>query len=252
MHSEIEHAQENVEALRERLRSEVTAEVQANMRRKGWRRFAFRFGGCCGIYLVGLIAIPAVALYLIARTGLVSVPVFSARVDHARDPVRVVMAIGDADIATLVQREVQRAIRQSGPSADRLTLSFSEGALTGAIRASLTASSGFSPLVRQHVQVAIDRDRVELFTRTAGIGAAETTVRIVGTPSWGDNRLVVRVHEVTIGSLGVPRFIAQRIADSLIARAEPGALPSSLPPLTVDRIDLGDGVLAVTVRMRRP
>lgn len=252
MHTPIEQAQEGVEALRERLRSEVEGEVRANLRRKGWRRFAFRFGGCCGVYLAMLVAVPAVALYLIARTGFVTVPVFSDRVAHERTPIRTVVPTAYRPVSDLIAMEVRDAARRGTRASDPIALTFFEGELTGAIRLTLAESSGLSPMVRQHAQVVIDRGSVEVFTRMEGVGGATTTIRIVGVPTMTNGKFAFDVRAVTIGTLGIPRVIAQRLLDGLVDRIVAASAPSSsVPPLAVDRIDLADGMLTVTVRVQR-
>ena len=240
----IERAAESAETLRERLRGEVTTELRASERRRGWRRRILRCGGCCGGYLLALLAIPVIALAIVARTGLVTVPVISTRITHDRAPVRIVTPPAPQSMATLVDAKVRAGMQRAGRAPDRLTLTFTEREITGALRHALGESSEFPATVREYAQIAVDPTRIELSTRMDGIGDAETTVRIVGAPVLADGRWTVDVEEVTIGALRIPRLIVRPLVRRMMDRI----FVAEAVPFILERVDLAVGAIVITVR----
>lgn len=248
----IAEAEAKTEELRERLRGEVTAEVRASQRRRGWRRLLFRCGGCCGVYLLALIVIPMIAAALVARTGLVTVPVLSERIAHDRAPMRVVAPARVQDIGAFLDAKVRTAARQSGDASGRLTFTVTESELTGIIRGALAESRDVAVVTRANAQAAVDSDGIELSTRVHGVGGAETTIRVVGAPVVTDGRVTVDVREVTVGALGIPRVIVRPLARRIAVRiADALGREASALPFTVERVDLATRTLAITVRARR-
>ncbi|MBI4450317.1 hypothetical protein HY634_04615 [Candidatus Uhrbacteria bacterium] len=244
--SKIEQAQEKVEQLRQDLRTQVEEEVRSSIRKRTWRQFLLRGIGCCGIYLVLLLSIPTLLLYLVARTGLVDIPWLSARVAHERAPERMVAAAAAGNVEQLLAAKLRAVVVPGGSSIPPLT--FSEEELTSLLRMVLTErnASSFGQQAAT-AQVAIDRGAVELSGRIPGLGGAVTTVRVRGVPFIRDGRLAVEVSDVVVGNLGIPRFLAQTIARSLIDQVPPAriALDGGMPAIVIDRITLQDHELTV-------
>jgi|GEM_PF-1239141 len=252
--SKVEQAQEKMEELRQELRTQVQEEVRSNIRTRTWRRLLVRIGGCCGVYLLALLTIPLLVGYLIARTGLVTVPVLSDRVAHERSPSRVVAAVPVKPEEFLASKFRAEAVRPLGHQPSEVALAASEGELTGLLRAALEDRGAFTPAMRAVTQVALDADRVELFARIPASGGGETTVRIRGVPTVKDGKVALDLHEVSIGNMGIPRFIAQAFLNSYVEQ-----LPSVLagdggerPMLAIERIALSSGQIQMTFRVTAP
>ncbi|MDO8621961.1 MAG: hypothetical protein Q7R80_01910 [bacterium] len=243
--SKIEQAQEKVEQLRQDLRTQVEEEVRSSIRKRTWRQFLLRGIGCCGIYLVLLLSIPTLLLYLVARTGLVDIPWLSERVAHERAPERMVAAAAAGNVEQLLAAKLRAVTVPGGSSMPPLT--FSEAELTALLRMVLTESRSSFSAQATTAQVAIDRGAVELSGRIPGLGGAVTTVRVRGVPSIRDGRLAVEVSDVVVGNLGIPRFLAQTIARSLIDQVPPAriALGGGMPAIVIDRITLQDHEMTV-------
>lgn len=247
--SKIEQAQEKVEQLRAELRTQVQDEVRANLRARTWRQFFLRLGGCCGIYLVALLTIPLLTSYLVARTGLVTVPWLSDRVAHERAPVRVVVPVaGDAKqfLATKL-----RGASRSGEQPSQIGVTLTEGELTGLFRSAFEARGSSASAGRSVAQVVVRPDGVELFARIPSYGGSETTIIVRGVPTVRDGKLVADVTDAAIGNLGVPRMLA-----AVIARSFLGQLPELrfegdevFPAARIEAISLSDAALRLVLRM---
>ncbi|MDP3771257.1 MAG: hypothetical protein Q8R16_03080 [bacterium] len=246
--SKIEQAQEKVEDLRRELRTQVEEEVRSSIRKRTWRQFLLRGIGCCGVYLVLLLSIPTLLLYLVARTGLVEIPWLSARVTHERAPERIVAAASAGNVEQLLAAKL-RVVAVPGGSSTPQPLTFSEEELTTLLRVIFVESRSSFSAQAATMQVTIDRGAIELAGRIPGLGGTITTVRVRGVPSIRDGKLAVDVSDVVVGNLGIPRFLAQTIARSLIDQVPPAriAVGGGMPSIVIDRIALQDHELTVYV-----
>lgn len=246
--SKIEQAQEKVEDLRRELRTQVEEEVRSSIRQRTWRQFLLRGIGCCGMYLVLLLSIPTLLAYLVARSGLVEVPWLSDRVVHERAPERVVAAASVGSIEQLLAPKL-RALAASGGASAFPSLTFSEEELTALLRLALAGGGSSFSAQAATAQVAIDRGAVELSGRIAGLGGRATTIRIRGVPSIRDGKLDVELSDVVVGNLGIPRFLAQTIARSLIDQVPPARISGGggVPSVSMERILLQEHALSVSV-----
>lgn len=261
--SKIEQAQEKMEELRRELRSEVEEEVRSNLRRRTWRNALLRVFGCCGIYLVTLLAVPVFLAYLVARTGFIEVPFLSSRVAHERAAPRTV-AVTPVDAGRLLTEKLRSVLASAfGGSAaggsgaavpERVTITFSESELSGLLRSALAADQRVPAITRNTAQVAVSADGVELFARVTGSGNRESTVLLRGVPALQGDKLIAEFREVAIGNLGIPRFIANTAARSFLSQ-----LPTlrfggegPLPSFTIERITLADGAVHITLKHAKP
>lgn len=244
--SQIEQAQEKVEDLRRELRTQVEEAVRSNIRHRTWRQFLLRGVGCCGIYLLLLLSVPALLLYLVARSGLVEVPWLSAHVVHERAPERVVTAAPIGSMEQLLASKLRAIAVPAGSSAPP-PMTFTEGELTALLRAALAESGSSFAAHGATAQVAIDHGGLELDGRIAVFGGSPTTVQVRGVPSIQGGRFAVDLSDVVVGNLGIPRFVAQTIVRSLIDQAPPAKISGGrgTPSIAIDRIMLQDHVMTV-------
>lgn len=249
--SKIEQAQEKMEGLRQELRTQVHEEVRSNIRARTWRRVLLRIGGCCGVYLLALLTIPLLVGYLIARTGFVSVPFLSGVVSHERSPSRIVTAVTVRPEEFLAAR-IRSVTRPTGRQQGEAVLAVSEGELTGLLRALLDGQNTFTPAMRAAAQVAIDADRAEVFARIPAFGGGETTLRIRGIPTVREGKFALDLHEVAIGSINIPRFIAQALLNSYIEKIPSTFAEGGRPIFALERVALSGGELQITLRVATP
>ncbi|MFH1430720.1 MAG: hypothetical protein ABIG71_04360 [Candidatus Uhrbacteria bacterium] len=239
--TEVEQAKVRVKKLREQLRDEITGEVQQQQRRRLWRQSFVQCGGCCTVYLVILLAICACGTYLVARTGLVTIPVLSDSVQHQRTPLRVV-----TPVAMNIEQRVGGALAgllRGDPSAP---IAFSEAELTSLLRAILTDRET-DVLTATSAQVVVTQDALELFAWVPGSGDG-TTVRVRGVPQvTDDGKLDVVFDEVAIGNLGLPSVIATPILRSALSNVPFLNGTDTTVPFRLQRITLGDGRIVIDI-----
>lgn len=243
----VERARQRVGQLREELKGEVQAEVHGDLRRARIKRWAVRACGCCSVYAAVAFAVPVVLGYLVARTGLVSIPIVGDRIRHERAPTRLVsiVRVDSARFAASVARPPVRA----GTATPRLTVT--EGELTGLLRTALADVA--PPLLRSSAQVAVLADTVEVYGRIPGIGGAVTSVRLRGVPSVQDGALAVDLRELAIGNLGIPRPLARLAVRSLLDRMAPLRIPvGPTASASVAGMELRDGMVTITLGSLRP
>lgn len=248
--SSVEQAQERVEDLRGKLREEVTAEVQSNLKRRVWRGRFLRCGGCCGLYAITLLVVPAIVIIFIAKTGIVDVPIVSARIGHTSAPTRIVEPTGRGDVEQLLSAKVQEAIRR-GKAAGEVRIDLTEGELTQFIRVALRGQGGIWSAIGEQAQIVVSPEALELFGRAPGVGNAMTTIRITATPTIVNQRLAMEVHEVRVGALRIPRMIVSRSVNALIARVPALTISGegAMPAITVVGIERATGRATLVVRL---
>lgn len=238
-----------MEELRRELRSEVEEEVRSNLRRRTWRNALLRVFGCCGIYLVTLLAVPAFLAYLVARTGLIEVPFLSGRVAHERAAPRTV-AVTPVDAGKLLTEKLRSVLPSGGEFPERVTITFSESELSGLLRSALAADQRVPAITRDTAQVAVGTDGIELFARVTGSGDRESTVLLRGVPVLRDGKLIAEFREVAIGNLGIPRFIVNTIARSFLSQLPTPQFGGMgpLPSFAIEQITLADGAVHATLK----
>lgn len=249
MHStKIDQAKQKVQQLREELHAEVEEEVQANIRRRRWREAFVRCGGCCGVSALGLLFVTGVLAYGVARTGLIVVPVLSARVAHERAPMRVVDAPYDSllsfDPATLLPRAVRDG------RTNEFTLPLTERELTSMLRAALVQGSNVHGTIGTSLQVIATNDALELFVRVPSFrqsccdaSSPTATLLVRGMPRVAeDGTLTVDVSHAEVGTVPVPSFLVSMLLSSMLRRFE--------FPLELRAVSVEDG--QVTIRAAAP
>ncbi|MFH1098928.1 MAG: hypothetical protein V1723_03340 [Candidatus Uhrbacteria bacterium] len=239
----IEEAEARAEQLRTRLREEVRTDVQTDLRRRTWRRAIFRCGGCCALYALGLFTVAVLVIVMIARSGLVAVPVLKDVITRERAPIRVVAAVSGRPENLLAAK------LNSLTSGSRAVVSFSEAELTAFIRSFFIGRSDIPESVRTSMQVAVTPEWIEIFARVPGVAGAQTTLRLRATPRIVDNRLAGDVHEVALGNIGVPTIIISPILQRWLAGLPPLIIPASgrIPSLAVSAIKLRDAAVDLTI-----
>lgn len=243
----IERAKQRVEQLREELKGEVQAEVHGDLRRVRVRRWAMRACGCCSVYAVAALAVPLVLSYLVARTGLVSIPFIGDRIRHERAPTRLV-PVARVDPMRLAANVARPSVR-AGALRPRLIIT--EAELTGLLQAAI---ADVVPLpLRSSAQVAVLGDVIEVYGRVPGIGSAVTTIRMRGIPSVRDGAFAIDLRELAIGNLGIPRPLARLAIRALLNRLPPLRIPvgpTALAPVIA--VELRGGMATITMGPPQP
>jgi hypothetical protein len=192
-------------ALHEEIRREVKDELHREERiRLRWRLFWY--------FMFTAVPLVIVAV-MVARTGLMRIPLLSSSLYHPVTPTRLV--------APLVGETAEVAWRESLASAkfDKITgvvtMEMDENRLTTAIREGLAAQADVLPFKTKDAQIALDRGRAELFFFTER-GAETVPVRMAFLPSVDRfGNLKVEVSEVIVGGAAVPTAMRAPMATLL-------------------------------------
>lgn len=216
------------------LRDAVVQDARRGAFRRRVRRAALSMLGCLGVSLVALGLLAFGGAYVVARSGLVEVPVLSARITHERAPRRIVVPI-------TVSLEALLSHAAGSMRDGVMAVQVDERALTGLLRAALHGNSGVPAGMAESTQITVDGD-LELFARAALVGDTQTTILVRGVPEVSEGRLQLAVREAVVGTIRIPPALAQRVLNNLLARQD--------LPIAIEGIEVGER--ALTVRVRRP
>lgn len=191
------------------IHEEVKREVKDELRREGRKRLWWKV-----FWYFLFTAVPlAILAVMVARTGLMRIPLLSNSLYRPVAPTRLV--------APLVGETAEVAWRESLASAkyDKLTgvvtMQMDENRLTTAIREGLAAQADALPFVAKDAQVVLDRNRAELFFYTER-DTETVPVRMTFLPSIDRlGNLNVDVTEVVVGGAVVPSAMRAPMAKLL-------------------------------------
>ena len=225
---------------REALKKEILAEIKSDARRK-------KLLGCAGCLLFEflLVAVPLVfAAVIIAKTGLVSVPLFTNWLYRPAEPVRTVVPISGMDSEQIMRAALLRA--DIDPALGKVEVKLLESEMTRLVRDGLAAAEDSLPLPLRSAQLAVSPDGIEFFALTP---KDDRNVTIKGEiiPTVKDGRVEFGIRGVSVGALTVPDGISRSLApifDRVINDALAGS--SDLGELKDVRLEEGAMTLVVS------
>ncbi|MBI4433155.1 hypothetical protein HY632_00120 [Candidatus Uhrbacteria bacterium] len=209
-----------------------------------WRPWLIRGGTCCGATLLALSAIPLFVLYGIARSGVVTIPVMSARVHHDRPPLRVVPP------ALVSVEQLFRNARVEAP--DVLAIRATERELTGLLRSICVAHADVPAAACASAQVAIASQFVELYAHVPNASGDPVTIRLRLRPQVAEQRITATVEEVVVGNFRVPRVFARALVSGMLERVPELRWQQDGIRVMVDAWEWGEGEVVVRVRRAPP
>ena len=216
---------------REELKEELLQEIKGDENRRGrWRCL-----GCSALFLCVILA-PVIALStVLAKTGLVNVPLLSRWFYRPESPRRVVVAnpSGGGEIdAMLRQRSTVN------PQTKLVTVRLTEADLTALLQKKVVG------------QVVIDPDALEIFTSTRQNGR-EITVIAIFQPTVVDKKLMLNLRRVDVGDVVVPQFISRGVIDGFL-RNELATVETSVAGLgQLEQLQMSQGTLTVVFRPKK-
>ncbi|MDO8462653.1 MAG: hypothetical protein Q7S96_00020 [bacterium] len=219
--------------LREQVRADVVDDVQRGARKARRRKAFLRCGGCCGVVFLLVLLVAGSLAYVVARSGVISLPVLGNRVGHERAPRRVVIPE-----SLVVDERLARALHTAQDG--HVTLAFTEAELTALLREALAGNRDLPSGLAESIQVTVGDD-VEIFSRMELLGGDATTVLLRGTPVLAGREVAIAFHEATIGAMPIP----SRLIEWIIARA----LAGKELPVALESIVLRDQEIAVEVNV---
>jgi len=225
---------------RQALKKEIMAEIKQDARRR-------RLLNCLGCLTLELLAvlIPLVFVaVLLARTGLVQVPLLTSWLYRPVAPSRTVLPLAGSNTADILIAEISKP--KVNPNFGTFKISFNESELTTMAKDGLNAAGDSLPLKVDSVQVAVDADAVELFATSPQKGRA-VTIRIRFVPNVDGGKLKLTINELKIGSLDVPPGASGMLA-TLLDKSLASAMESGIGQLgQLVNIELAKGFLRVEI-----
>ncbi len=184
--------------------------------------------------------------FLIAKTGLAQVPVFS-RFYRGPQPTRVVEAPKTtvADFRDLLGKRLFLA-QLSSPQADTVSVSVSETELTSVLQDAITQAVAGQEARVEHVQLVVLDDQIELVAliRRSGV-RADVLVRF--KPKIEGSAVVFEPSFFQLGDFSLPVSFAEQFAALLFSR-DLGKWEVSSPQFKVDRVVLHLQSIEIVVR----
>ncbi len=196
------------QATRQELKKEIMAEMKHDARRK-------KVVHCLGCFALELlvIAIPVVFVaVMLAKTGLVNVPLLTSWLYRPNYPSRQVQPLVGSNAAEILIAQATRP--KVNPNFGTMTVSFSEAQLTTIAQEGLTAAGSSLPLPMKSLQIAIDADSLELYGVSPQNGR-DVTIMAKIVPSVDGGELKIDVKELKIGALDVPASASQMLTPLL-------------------------------------
>jgi len=210
-------------ALRDEVKREIKEELRQEERSRRWHGFLIRVA----VYLTVLGVSCVIGLVLLARTGLMTVPLLSSRLYHPVMPTRVVTPLVGSN-AEVVWREVLASMKYDSLTGDA-TVSFNEVRLTTIVREGMTAQAESLPFKAEEGQIVLEDGTAELFFYTERSGR-KVPVRLAFIPGVDlRGNLSMVVTEAKLGGADMPAMARDSMAKLLNSFLR-NEFTSQLPP----------------------
>ena len=201
------------------MKGEVIKEVKKSKKKKKFKVV------CSVIFLLCVVGVLLLVSWVVAATGLVTIPVISNIAYNEPVPTRVVEPGVPAEVIaeeTLKTTLIKRIQANQGKLSDTsVTLEIKEESLTASLQSAIKQSQ--SPvLISDNAQVIVNSDTgFELFL-PAMIASRKTALQLHVDTQVVDDKLGVKIDRLSIGSLNVPgsliSFVLQPIVDSQLSQ----------------------------------
>jgi hypothetical protein len=228
---------------REAIREEVRGELRRESRRRGML-------GCAGclMFVVLAVVIPTLLVAsVVAKSGVVHVPVFTRWLYRPGAPVRVVTPVAGAQASEIITAELLKARpdRNTGLASVRLN----ESELSAVAVGFTKQFADRLPLRVTRLQIAIEPEFIEVFAESPRADRDATlTMRLVPTTD-GASGLRLDLVQLQLGQWTVPKPIAEALT-SLVRRDAIAGLQGLVSGVgQVVDIDLERGEAKVLVRV---
>lgn len=201
------------------------------------------------VLLAGAIALAALAMFAVAKTGLVRVPIFSTFY-HGPTPTRVVSSepiSAEAFQASLTQQARSQFVAGRTTTA---TIRIEERELTGAIKAALVQGLREQDATADQVQIVITPEFLEVSGRLVqGKTTADLRVRLVPVIESGAIRF--DATDVRLGDYPIHPSLAHQLAGALFSR-DFGTWRISFGDIRFTSLQLQEGVMLLSATPNTP
>jgi hypothetical protein len=182
---------------RQALKKEIIDEMNHDVRSKKLRN-------CLGCLFVIFLAVGIPVLFVaaqVAKSGLVDVPILTSRLYRPTQPTREVKPLIGSKSADILLAAASKA--KPTLTLGLIKMSFTEAELTTLAKDGIAASGANLPIPIDSIQIAVDRDAVEIFATTPKDGR-EVTIKARFMPWVDSGRFKITPKELVIGGMNVP------------------------------------------------
>lgn len=199
-------------------------------------------GGCALAFLLACSFAVFAALWIVAKVGVLRVPLLSEAVYHPSGPVREVRQLSGYSPTDILATLAARA--QRNPASGQISTVISEEELTTIVAKGLRDAEQQGGVALSDVQVAISADWLE-FSATTSSDGKNVPVVVRATPTVRDHALSVVIDRLAFGALDVPRFVTSAVV-ATFGDAALRSLNAALAGVgTLQRISLQEGKMEV-------
>ncbi|MFA5413785.1 MAG: hypothetical protein WC348_04620 [Patescibacteria group bacterium] len=218
---------------KEKLKDEIRGEVISEMKNKKRRKFFT----CCFLKLLIVVLILGGITAVIAKTGLVDIPVFSKLFYKTPSPERMVSVNPDEEkkFEDVLAQKLEEQIGSKAEGQQEVALEFNEEELTSFIK-SLESTNDY-PFT--NAQVSVTPEAIEIFGQLKDLNQTFLTVAL--KPEITDGNLKITFEKIKIGNLSLPAVLGNLLVNRLLKDQISSAEDVISKNGTLESIDLLDG-----------
>jgi hypothetical protein len=193
---------------KEKLKDEIRGEVISEMKNKKRRKFFT----CCFLKLLIVVLILGGITAVVAKTGLVDIPVFSKLFYKTPSPERIVSINPDEEkkFEDVLAQKLEEQIGSKAEGQQEVALEFNEEELTSFIK-SLESTSNH-PFT--NAQVSVTPKAIEIFGQFKDLNQTFLTVAL--KPEITDGNLKITFEKIKIGNLSLPAVLGNSLVNKLL------------------------------------
>ncbi len=210
----------------------------------------FNCGTCLLIILFLLLVLLGFGSYVLAKSGLRQVPVFTAYFYHEPKPLYLVTA-QKADENSIIKRLASlvsnEALKQKKTDNIAVDFDLSEAELTGLLNNQLVKNDQFKSDI-EFWQIAVKSDLVEFFMKSKN--PKNVIITLHAKPEVDDGKLKFKVIDFKLGDLRLPGFIGSILIENLGTNALNSLLNSVSLLGQIQEINLAQGKVIIKLLIK--
>lgn len=205
---------ENGESLQiEGMQTEIE-KLKKDLKRKQSKKF-FNCGTCLVIFLLVIFVLGTMAAYVLAKSGLKTVPVFSDYFYRAPEPTYLVTRTKfdqNALISSFISAAEKEVLSQKKPENLSVPFELSDEEINALLLEQIAKDQSFRDRV-DYWQIAVLPDNLEMFFKFKNPQNLILTLDI--KPEINNGILNLSVRRFTLGNLNLPRFIGSILVENI-------------------------------------
>jgi len=225
---------------KEKMKEEIRTGVMDEMKKKKRKKTI----ACCSLGVIAVLLFLGLIFSLVAKSGLLEIPVFSKIFTKTASPQKVVNVTPEeiksfeTDIAEKLKTQVEPKI-EPGATGQKVevSLKFTEKELTAFLRS--LESSEESPL--RNAQAVITPEKIEIFGEITAPN--KTYLTLAFRPEIKDNELKITLKKIKLGTLSLPTSWGNFLAEKFLNKELQSTQNAIRKVGKLESISLGQGEL---------